>query len=51
MVILKYEHMNSCSYVYETDIFQEEPTMEEERNKKNTCNCGCGHAHTHEDTQ
>lgn len=51
MVILKYEHMNSCSYVYETDIFQEEPTMEEERNKKNTCNCGCGHAHTHEDVQ
>ena len=51
MVILKYEHMNSCSCVYETDIFQEEPTMEEERNKKNTCNCGCGHAHTHEDTQ
>lgn len=43
--------MNSCSYVYETDIFQEEPTMEEERNKKNTCNCGCGHAHTHEDVQ
>lgn len=51
MIILKYEHMNSCSYVYETDIFQEEPTMEEERNKKNTCNCGCGHAHTHEDVQ
>ena len=25
--------------------------MEEERNKKNTCNCGCGHAHTHEDVQ
>lgn len=50
MVIFKYEHMNSCSYVSGTNIFQEEHTMEEERGK-NTCNCGCGHTHIHEDVQ